>query len=418
MKKRLYTIILSTVALLLACFLVRPVDVKAEQTYVYDEIGTLTGDQLKFLNNRAKDVYDKYGIETFAFLIDEDNYEDEESIKNKVRELYNSNATTTNSLAIGGTSTDAYVIFGEGFKIPVTEEEVAEEYTDESTSYSGVFYYIDMINENAAEYQGSFDVLSTTANTVATTTGGTRDYVVDSSLKPNQHVVDNYGLLSSSEREELTNKLDAISNKHGVDVVVYTTDSVHGFDPMLYAADFLDYNNYKDDAVAFMINMGERDRTIVAKGKCKTVFEQDGIYDYMWDSILPELKSGDYEDAFDEFADYADMFLTRYENGEDLIQKGPLSWVWIPVSAGVGAVVAIAIVGVMRGKLKTVHSKTRADEYLRPNSMELTVSRDLFLYNNVIRVPIKDDSNSDSGTSSGSFTSSSGTSYSGSSGKF
>ena len=70
----------------------------------------------------------------------------------------------------------------------------------------------------------------------------------------------------------------------------------------------------------------------------------------------------------------------------------------------------------MNGKLKSVKFQTAADNYVKEGSMNITESRDLFLYRTVTSVakPKNDDSSSDGGFHS----SSSGTSHGGSGGHF
>jgi len=51
---------------------------------------------------------------------------------------------------------------------------------------------------------------------------------------------------------------------------------------------------------------------------------------------------------------------------------------------------------VMASQLKSVRPQTAARNYMKPNSLNLTVSRDLFLYRTVTRTP-RPKSNSSSG---------------------
>lgn len=56
--------------------------------------------------------------------------------------------------------------------------------------------------------------------------------------------VDNAGLLTDFEQSELLDKLDEISRRQQVDVVVVTTDALNGKTPETYADDFYDNNSY------------------------------------------------------------------------------------------------------------------------------------------------------------------------------
>ncbi len=80
----------------------------------------------------------------------------------------------------------------------------------------------------------------------------------------------------------------------------------------------------------------------------------------------------------------------------------------------IGVVLALLIVGGMKGKLKTVRSQAAANSYLKKDSLAITESSDLFLYRQVARTEKPKES---SGSGSSTHTASSGTTHGGS-GKF
>lgn len=84
-------------------------------------------------------------------------------------------------------------------------------------------------------------------------------------------------------------------------------------------------------------------------------------------------------------------------------------------SDNIGLVVALIIIGRMKGKLKTVRRQAEAAEYVKTGSMKVTQSRDLFLYKHIDRHAKPKES-----TSGGSrtHTSSSGRTHGGGGGKF
>lgn len=57
-------------------------------------------------------------------------------------------------------------------------------------------------------------------------------------------LVDGADLLTDSEETALRDKLDEISERQQVDLVIVTTDSLEGKSPMEFADDFYDYNGY------------------------------------------------------------------------------------------------------------------------------------------------------------------------------
>ena len=66
-----------------------------------------------------------------------------------------------------------------------------------------------------------------------------------------------------------------------------------------------------------------------------------------------------------------------------------------------GFLVGWIVSAVLKGQLKSVRKQDRANNYLKPGSLQLTVSNDFFLYRNVTQSK-KESKSSSSGGSSGS----------------
>lgn len=90
-----------------------------------------------------------------------------------------------------------------------------------------------------------------------------------------------------------------------------------------------------------------------------------------------------------KFAELCDDFITQARTGEPYtkanLPREALSFVWIPLSLIIGFLIALIVVGNMKGKLKTVRAQNKADGYVKKDSMNLTDSRDLFLYRTLTR---------------------------------
>ena len=90
----------------------------------------------------------------------------------------------------------------------------------------------------------------------------------------------------------------------------------------------------------------------------------------------------------------------------------------LALALGIGLVLAWVVVHVMKSQLRSVAFQENAASYVREGSMNLTNSRELFLYRDVHRTERpKESSSSDSGGSS-THTSSSGTTHGGGGGSF
>lgn len=243
-------------------------------------------------------------------------------------------------------------------------------------------------------------------------------------------LVDDADLLSDSEEVELIGKLDEISERQQLDVVVVTVNSLEGTSVVDYADDFYDNNGYgfgeAGDGILFLISMEEREWHISTKGYAITVFTDAGL-DYMTQWIVSDLSDGEYATAFTTYADYCDRYITQAATGlpydVDNLPREPFPFfTMLLVCLAIAFVIAFIVTAVMKGQLKSVYSQSKADDYIKSGSMELTKKNDLFLYRHVDRRERpKENSSSSTGRSSGgstTHTSSSGARHGGASGKF
>lgn len=231
-------------------------------------------------------------------------------------------------------------------------------------------------------------------------------------------LVDDADLLTDGEETTLLSKLDEISQRQKMDIVVVTTNTLEGKTPQAYADDFFDYNGYSDDGVLFLVSMEDRDWHISTTGYGITAITDAGL-DYISEKFLTDLSDGYYADAFHTYADYCDSFITQARTGEPYdvgtLPKDPFNpGMTLIISLGIGLVIALIATGVMKGQLKSVRAKSEATEYVKSGSMRVSESNEYFLYRNVSRIKKPEPSSGGSST----HTSSSGTSHGGGGGKF
>ena len=231
------------------------------------------------------------------------------------------------------------------------------------------------------------------------------------------HLVDDAGLLTNTDAANLETKLSQISDRYNVDVVIVTVDSTNGKSPMDFADDYYDYNGYRTDGILLLVSMDDSDWWVSTTGYGITAITDAGL-DYMSDRFVPYLSDGEFAQAFEKFADLCDEFITQAKTGDPYdshnLPKEPFSLVTnLLIALGIGLVVAWIVTGSMKAKLKTVRQQAKADDYIASGSLQLTHSRDLFLYTHLDR---REKPKSDSGSST--HTSSSGTTHGGGGGKF
>lgn len=234
-------------------------------------------------------------------------------------------------------------------------------------------------------------------------------------------LMDGADLLTAQEEKELLEELDEVSQRQELDIVIATTESLGGSSAMDYADDLYDscgfgYGAGRDGAL-LLISMEERDWWISTCGYGITVFTDAGI-EYLSEQFMGDLSEGNYPAAFRTYVQQCDRFIAQAREGRPYDRQNlphePLSWVWILISLGVGILIALIGVGIMMSKLKTVRSQAAAGSYVREGSMNITESRDFFLYRNVHRTARPQQTSSGSST----HTSSSGATHGGGGGKF
>lgn len=236
-------------------------------------------------------------------------------------------------------------------------------------------------------------------------------------------LLDMASLLSDEEVDSLTSRLDELSLRQKMDVVIATTDTLDGKSVVEYADDLYDYCSFgygaNRDGLILVISMEDNDWYISTCGYGITVFTDAGI-EYIGKQIVPYLSDSDFAGAFTTYITLCDEFITQaktdkpYDIGS--LPREPLSPAWILVSLIVGLILSCTTVGKMKAKLVTVRTQAAADSYIKPGTLNINDSREMFLYRSVTRTQ-KPKNNSSSGGSS-THTSSSDTTHGGGGGKF
>ena len=245
-------------------------------------------------------------------------------------------------------------------------------------------------------------------------------------------LVDEDDLLTSNEKELLSNHLDEASQRNGIDIVILTTQSLDGETAEAYADDYYDENGYAEDGILLLVAMNEREYAISTKGTPMYVFTQDALRS-IEDDFLPDLSDGYYYEAFDSFVDDVDTYyaehkndnFSQYENGQtehyvdgDQEEKKSSPIKFLPISAILGVIFSVFSTGQKKAALTSVDKQTYASNYVVNENM--TKRNDVFLYHTVTRnrKPKDRDRDHDGGGFSGGHISSSGSTHGGSHGKF
>lgn len=229
-------------------------------------------------------------------------------------------------------------------------------------------------------------------------------------------LVDGADYLTDREEAELLNRLDEISVRQGMDVVIVTVPGLNGEDITAFADDFYDENGYRPDGILLLISDSEREWAVSTTGYGITAFTDAG-QEYLMGRCMDALSGGEYAAAFGIYADLCDELIAQAKAGMpyDVDAKGPFRvGRSLLVSVVIGLLAALIVTGSMKSKLRTVHAQTAASQYVKPGSMNVTESREMFLYTQLRRQ--KRETKKSGGSST--HVSSSGRTHGGSSGKF
>ena len=238
---------------------------------------------------------------------------------------------------------------------------------------------------------------------------------------------DSAEVLTEDEDNELEASLEELSVRQSFDVVIATIESLESvdYDSMeAYADDLYDFCQFgygSDMDGVLLVSVGDRKWHISTCGYGITAFTDAGIQ-YLGEQMTPFMADGDYAGAFRTFVQWSDTYIDAARAGHPYdvnnLPREPLSLMYLFLALGIGLVLAWVVVHVMKSQLRSVAFQENAASYVREGSMNLTNSRELFLYRDVHRTERpKESRSSDSGGSS-THTSSSGTTHGGGGGSF
>ena len=229
-------------------------------------------------------------------------------------------------------------------------------------------------------------------------------------------VTDNARLLTDEEVQALLSRADQLSEKHNLDIIIATTNHSGGMVLGDYAADLVDYNDYKTDNIILAVAMDQRKYVCVTTGMGIYAFT-DHTLDAIYDAMESDMRAGQYAAAFDTYLTLCDRALTQAAKGEPYDYNLPL--VTRPMSEILLMRLGIALVpGVLIGwliaysrkkRMNTAVPKRSAENYL--TRMNMTHSRDIYLYTTTTRRKIETNNGGSGGSST--FRGSSGRSHGG-----
>lgn len=408
-------------------------------TYIIDQSDVL-GEYISTLNEKAETVSEEAGLRITCMITNTTEGMGTPAVSEQVyKGLF---ADDPGFMLIYSIDDQEWFIYSSGMEsAPLTEEQENELWNE----FAIQDYYVDCVDAYldaaaaicSVDSQGVAEPAATDSQGDDQTAGADTSETTEASGSNTQEagsaipqerqlplLVDDAGLLTEEEADALLDKLEEISERQECEVAVVTVDSLEGKTSQEYADDFYDYNGYgygkDDDGILLLISMEDRDYAITTYGFGITAFTDAGLQ-YVVNDFKPALSGGRYGDAFNDFADCCDKFLTQSHTGEpydgDNMPKGTVHPVYIPISLLFGFLISLLIGRSKSAKLKSVRKKESAVDYQVAGSMRLYQNSDVLVASNVTSRVESSSSGSSSGGSS-THTSSSGRSHGGTSGKF
>ena len=233
----------------------------------------------------------------------------------------------------------------------------------------------------------------------------------------NPSIVDGAGYLMQSELSELSEKLNSVRDKYDFEVAIYTECDMTSHSAEASADDIYDYQGYGagegDDGIMLYICSETNEYHFTTHGKGLEYFNSNGLA-YLESKVVPYLSENDYYEAFEEYIETTDELLKMAKDGKPYNEKQySMKYLFGVIIVCLIAPLLIAFL-MMRKKLKKMKTAVENDyaaNYIKPGSMRIDTSRDLFLYSRITKTE-KPKSNS------GTHTSSSGRTHGGRGGSF
>ena len=205
-----------------------------------------------------------------------------------------------------------------------------------------------------------------------------------------KYVFDEYGVLSSSEFNELESHAAKLAEEYDQGVYLYITDTMgYGGDPTdsqrnEFARDVYLQNNLgvggNKQGIIFALAVDSRDYVTVKKQGSADPFSNECV-DALESNVVSHLKNNDWYGGAKAYYDTVDEQLAYYAaTGKQWTEPDPISFILkILATLGIPAAVAGSVVRGEKKAMKTANERSEASEYLDRNSLVLTASNDQFV---------------------------------------
>ena len=230
-----------------------------------------------------------------------------------------------------------------------------------------------------------------------------------------ERIVDNAGLLSAGQKENLLTLLTSISSKYNFDLVIVTERNIGNISPRKYADDFFVYNGYglghSRDGCLFLQVTDSRDMYFSTSGKGIAILNSRALNKLSADAEK-FLKGGNSYEAYTAFLLNWKEFLELDEYSRSYNFFHQWNILIVIIGWALAFVIGLIVVSSWKSQMNTVIPKGQAAIYMVSDSLTFKENKDTFLYSTVTKTKRQQQTSS---SSSGSKThiSSSGNTHGG-----
>ena len=242
-------------------------------------------------------------------------------------------------------------------------------------------------------------------------------------------VSDAAGLLTTEQWQRLENTAKSISEQYRCGVYIVTLDDYRDFGSYSSFWDFSEefYTRYhmglgeRRNGILLILSMDDRDYSLLAYGSDANYAFTDYGKDVLENRFLDNFRRDDWNGGFSDYLDGCAELLSKAANGTPVDvsydSRGEMpDSVSTAIIAGVPLLTGFGICEGMRRKMKPVRRQTKADEYILPGGIDLSLKRDVFVNRTVTRTVIRTENRDSNFGGGGTTVNSHG--FSGHSGKF
>ena len=228
------------------------------------------------------------------------------------------------------------------------------------------------------------------------------------------YVIDDIGLLSADEQQELETTAAQLAERYGCGVYViivddytdYTNGSIQDFSETMYDYYGLGLGDDRN-CLLLSLSMSERDYDLDAHGSIGNYAFTDYGKEQLAQEFIDDFRYDNWFAGFRDYMSTAGQYLEVAENGEPVDVYGDSGEIDPAVSTGVNilfivvipCLISLAVCGIFAAQMKTARRQTGARGYISHGGVDMRVTQDQFLYHTETRQPIpQNDNNSGGGT--------------------